>query len=421
MDITVSSADKRRKRLVIYLALGLGLGLAVSVVGVYGMTRIGPAAPEVSRDTIWIDQVRQGTLNRRVLANGVLVPATRRLLVAEVAGRVEEVHLLPGSSVGPDSPIVQLSNPDVEIEVLNARQRLIDAQSGLVLLRANLKMDRLSQVAHISEVRTRHLEARHRNEMNQELIEQNPGSISRLDEFRSEEAVRDLENRLEIENQRLAALEESIAERIRAQELQIANLEDVLRFHENRNQALAVTAGIQGQLIELEVEPGEWVVAGQELGSVIDPEVLGVEARVAEEFANDLSSGQIAEIRIGGEKIQGMVTRVDPAVVDGAISLEVSLPRELPGLARPNLRAEVTIEVDRIEDAVHVGRPTHWRNRDMVWAYRVDGNSARRIQLELGRRSYNEVEILFGAGVGEDLILTDLSQYGAAELLRVRD
>ena len=417
MDVTVSSADKRWKRLVIYLTLGL----VVSVAGVYGLARIGPAAPEVSRDTVWIDQVRQGTLNRRVLANGVLVPATRRLLVAEIAGRVEEVHLLPGSSVGPDSAIVQLSNPDVEIEVLNARQRLIDAQSGLVLLRANLEMDRLSQVAHISEIRTRHLEARHRNEMNQELIEQNPGSISRLDEFRFEEAVRDLENRLEIENDRLAALEASIAEQIRAQELQIANLEDVLLFHENRNQALTVTAGIHGQLIELEVDHGEWVVAGRELGSVIDPEVLGVEARVAEEYADDLSSGQFAEVRISGEKVQGMVSRVDPAVVDGAISLEVSLPLGLPRLARPNLRTEVTIEVDRIENAVHVGRPTHWRNRNTVWAYRADGNSARRIQLELGRRSYNEVEILSGATVGEDLILTDLSQYGAEELLRLRD
>ena len=417
MDVTVSSAERRWKRLAIYLLSGL----VVVGAGVFGLTRIGPAAPEISRDTIWVDQVRQGTLNRRILANGVLVPATRRLLVAEVAGRVEEVLLLPGSSVEPDSAIVQLRNPDVEIEVLNARQRLIDAQSNLVLLRANLEMDRLSQVAHISEVRTRHLEARHRNEMNRELLEQNPGSISRLEEFRSEEAVRDLENRLEIEKERLAALKASIAEQIRAQELQITNLEDVLRFHENRNEALAVTAGIHGQLIELEVDPGEWVVAGQELGIVIDPEILGVEARVAEEFADDLSGGQIAEVRIGGRSIQGSVSRVDPAVVDGAISLEVSLPPELPGLARPNLRTEVTIEVDRIENTVHVGRPTHWRNRDTVWAYRANGNSARRIQLELGRRSYNEVEILSGATVGEELILTDLSQYGVEELLRIRD
>lgn len=417
MDVTVSSAGKRWNRLAIFLALGL----VVSVAGVFSLARMGPAIPEVSRDTIWIDQVRQGTLNRRVLANGVLVPATRRLLVAEVAGRVEEMRLLPGSSVGPDSAIVQLSNPDVEIELLNARQRLIDAQSGLVLLRANLEMDRLSQVAHISEVRTRHLEARHRNEMNRELIEQNPGSISRLEEFRSMEAVRDLENRLEIESERLSALEESIAEQIRAQELQIANLEDVLHFHENRYSALAVTAGIRGQLIELEVDPGEWVVAGQKLGSVIDPEVLGVEARVAEEYADDLSSGQIAEVEIGGEKIQGAVSRVDPAIMDGAVSLEVSLPIELPESARPNLRAEVTIEVDHIENSVHVGRPTHWRNRDTVWAYRSDGNTARRVRLELGRRSYNEVEILGGATVGEDLILTDLSHYGAEELLRIRD
>lgn len=417
MDVTVSSADTRWKRLATYLALGL----AISVAGVFGLARIGPAMPEVSRDTIWIDKVREGTLNRRVMANGVLVPATRRLLVAEVAGRVEELRLLPGSSVGPDSAIVQLSNPDVEIELLNARQRLIDAQSGLVLLRANLEMDRLSQVAHISEVRTRHLEARHRNEMNRELIEQNPGSISRLEEFRSVEAVRDLENRLEIESERLAALEESIAEQIRAQELQIANLEDVLHFHENRYSALAVTAGIRGQLIELEVDPGEWVVAGQQLGSVIDPKVLGVEARVAKEYADDLSSGQIAEVGIGGEKIQGTVSRVDPAIMDGGISLEVLLPLGLPESARPNLRAEVTIEVDRIENAVHIGRPTHWRNRDTVWAYRSDGNTARRVRLELGRRSYNEVEILGGATVGEDLILTDLSQYGAEEMLRIRD
>ena len=417
MDVTISTRNRRRVRLAAYMLVGV----VVMVGGIFGSTFIGPAAPEVSQATVWVDQVRNGTLNRRVVANGLLVPITRRVLVAEVPGRVEGISLLPGSSVAPHSEILQLSNPDVEIEVLNARQQLVDAQSGLILLRANLEMERLGQLAAISEVRTRHLEARHRNEMNRELIEKNPGSISRLEAFRSEEAVKDLENRLEIETDRLAALNESISEQIRAQELQIENLKDVLRFHENRSRSLSITSGIEGQLIELNVDPGEWVVAGQELGNVVDPRNLGVEARVAEEFANDVSPGLSAEIRLGNEVMNGYVSRVDPAVIDGAITLEVALPVNLPSAAIPNFRVEVIIEVDRLDDVLHVGRPTHWRNRNSVWAYILEGNTARRIQLTLGRRSYNEVEILEGADVGDHLILTDLSQYGTEEILQISE
>jgi len=415
MDVTISTANRTRTRLAVYALLGI----AITAGGAYGLSRIEPTAPEISIATVWVDQVRKGTLNRRVAANGVLVPTTRRVLIAEVPGRVEKVNLLPGSTVDPDTVLLHLSNPEVEIEALNARQQLVDAQSGLVLLRANLEMERLGQLATISEVGTRHLEARHRNEMNKELINKNLGSISKLEEFRSEEAVKDLGNRLEIESKRLSTLDESINEQIRAQELQIENLKELLRFYENRSRSLSITSDIAGQLIELNVDPGEWVASGQELGHVVDPRFLGVEARVAEEFASDLSTGLISEVRLGSEVMTGYVSRVDPAVIDGTITLEVSLPVDLPSAARPNFRVEVIVEVERINSVLHVGRPTHWRNRDSVWAYQVNGDVARRIRLTLGRRSYNEVEILEGAEIGDQLILTDLSQYGAEELLEI--
>ena len=416
MDVRVSSARGRRRLAVSAWLIG---GAAAISLLTFGLARIDPSIPQVSEETIWIDEVRKGTLHRRINADGVLVPTMRRVLAVDVAGRVESVFLLPGSPVTPDAVVIQLRNPDVQVDLLDARQKLVGAQSDLALLKARLDMDRLAQLARISEMETRHLESSHRDQLNRELLARHPGSISQLDSVRSREVVKDLGTRLAIEKDRLAVLTASIEEQVQAQARTIANLERVVRFHESRSAALAVTSGIEGVLIDVTAEVGEWVGAGQALGRVVNSANLKVEGRVSAEYAEDVQFGQAVEVRVGDDVVSGEVARVNPAVEDGMVAVDVSLPANLPNAAKPNLRVEVRIHVDRIEDVVHVGRPTHWHGKSSVWAYRMQGDIADRVRLELGRRSFNEVEIVSGAAAGDHLVLTDLSEYGPIDAVEV--
>ncbi len=416
MDVRLSSA--RRRRGLVVSAWMISCAIVIGVL-IFGLAHLDPSVPQVQEETIWIDNVRKGTLHRRINADGVLVPTMSRVLAVEVAGRVESVFLLPGSVVATNTIVVQLRNPDVHVDLLDARQELLDAQSDLVLLKAKLDMDRLAQLARISEIETRHLESSHRDQLNRELLVRHPGSVSDLDIVRSREIVKDLGTRLGIERDRLSVLISSIEEQLQAQGRTIANLEGVVRFHESRSEALAIRSGIEGVLISVTAEVGEWAGTGKSLGRVVNSSNLKVEGRVSAEYAEDVQIGQAAQVRMGEDVAVGEVARVDPAVEDGMVAVDVSLPLTLPNVAKPNLRVEVRIDVDRIEDAVHVGRPTHWQGKTAVWAYRMNGDMAERVRLELGRRSFNEVEIVDGADVGDQLVLTDLSEYGAIDEVEV--
>ena len=416
MDIRISSARGRRG--LVLSAWLVGGTVAIGLL-IFGVASVDPSIPQVPEETIWIDEVRKGTLHRRVNANGVLVPTTTRVLAVEVPGRVESVLLLPGSAVTPDTTVIQLRNPDVQVDLLDAQQKLVDAQSDLVLLKARLDMDRLTQLARISEIETRHLESSHRDQLNRELLARHPGSVSELDIVRSREFVKDLSTRLAIEKDRLTVLLSSIEEQLQAQGRTIANLERVVRSHGSRRDALAIKSGIEGVLIGVSAEVGEWVGAGSALGRVVNSANLKVEGRVSAEYAEDVQIGQEARVRMGEDAVFGEVARVDPAVEDGMVAVDVSLPTTLPSAAKPNLRVEVRIDVDRVEDVVHVGRPTHWRDKSVVWAHRMNGDVAERVRLQLGRRSFNEVEVVGGANVGDQLVLTDLSEYGAVDQVEV--
>lgn len=279
--------SQRNKRIVL-IAASVLVALAVTVL----LATLEPAVPTVRADTVWIGTVVQGEFVRQVRGPGTLAPMQRRWITADTSGRVEEILALPGAEVTADTPLLRLENPELTVQLLHAQQQLSDAEAGLVTMRSQVESDRLAQQALIANVRTQYLEAKHRDEINHELIQKTPGLVAEFDLARGKQIVQELANRLRIESRRYEVLGNSSNEQIAALEEQADRLRAIVRFNEDRVASLDVTAGVAGVLAELPMEAGQWVRAGDTLGRVVEPGRLKAEIRIPQSQAEDIVVGQ---------------------------------------------------------------------------------------------------------------------------------
>ena len=406
--------SQRNKRIVL-IAATLLAAIAVTVL----LAMLEPAVPLVRADTLWIGTVERGEFVRQVRGPGTLAPMQRRWITADTSGRVEEILALPGAEVGPETPLLKLANPELTVQLLNAQQQLSDAEAALVRMRSQVEADRLAQQALIASVRTQYLEAKHRDEINRELIEKAPGLVAEFDLARGRQIVEELANRLRIESRRYQVLGGSSEEQIEAIEEQVERLRAIERFNEDRVASLDVTAGVGGVLAELPVEAGQWVRAGDTLGRVVEPGRLKAEVRIPQSQAEDIAVGQEALVDTRGDIIEGRVSRVDPTVRSGTVTIDIALPATLPRSVRPDMSVDGTVVLDRTADVVKMGRPAQASAHSVIGVYRLnDDDIAERVQAELGRLSVNEVEVLRGLRVGDEVVLSDMTQW--QDFARVR-
>lgn len=405
----------RRKRIAWGAVVAFVLG-GLTVV----LWRVDPALPVVSHDSVWIGTVEQGTFVREVSGTGTLVPIERRWITAATSGRVEEILVQPGSDVVPDTVLLRLVNPDVEVQVLDARQQLADAEAALVALRSSQESNRLAQQAIIAEVRTQYLEAKHRDEMNQELQEKTPGLVAEVDLVRARQRLAQLEDRLAIETRRLEVSGESTDEQLAAQEKQVDRLRAIVRFSEERMDSLNVRARFPGVLAESSAEEGQWVAAGETLGRVVQPGGLKAEIRIPQNQAMGIVLGQPATVDTRGVLLEGRVSRIDPAVRDGTITVDVVLPDRLPDGARPNMSVFGTVVLERLDGVTYVDRPVHARANAAVGIYRLDDDGlAERVNVLFGQISVNEVEVREGLAAGDRVVLSDMSEWDDHPRVRI--
>ncbi len=309
--------------------------MAVAVLGIAVATAyvatLGPAMPTVDADTVWMDTVAHGEFVRDGRGPGTLVPVRRRWITALTAGRVDEMLVEPGAEVEAATALYRLSNADVEVQLLTVRQQLSDAEADLVTLASNVESDALAQEALIAQVRTQYLEAKHRDDMNRELNGKNPGLVAEFDLARGRELVAELDNRLGIESRRLHVLADSAGEQLSAQRAQVERLRSIVRFNEERAQALTVRAGIDGVLGESGVEEGQWINAGDTMGRVVQPGRLKAELRLPQNRGGDLAIGQAAQIDTRNGVIDGSVSRIDPTARSRWTSPCLPIYRQVPG------------------------------------------------------------------------------------------
>ncbi|MFH1762695.1 MAG: HlyD family efflux transporter periplasmic adaptor subunit [Gemmatimonadota bacterium] len=417
MDIIREQKPKRNKRII-----QATVGIVVLILITWGLRSLKPAAPSVDRATVWTDTVQFGTMVRAVRGNGTLVPVEMRYITAVTAGRVEQRYLLPGIEIDSSTVILRLSNPDVEVQLLQSQQQLSQAEAQLITLRSGLETQRLTQEGMVAQMRTQSLDANRVYGQNQRLFERNPDLVAKAELERSQELAEELETRLGLERERLQVLASSVEEQIEAQRTQVGRLQAIVQFNAVRLASLEVTAGVSGVLAELPVQEGEWVQAGGSLARVVQPGRLRAEVRIPQTQAQDISVGQRAYIDTRNDTIIGTVSRIDPAVQNASVLIDVALPDSLPRSARPDLSIDGTVEIERLEDVIYVGRPAFGNANSRVGIFKLveDGNYAERVSVQLGASSVNEIQVLEGLQPGDVVILSPMDQWDGYDRVRLR-
>jgi HlyD family secretion protein len=414
--VDIPRQPRKSKRRLVYI-----VGAAATVVvTTLALSRLEPAAPPVDRATVWTDTVRRGTMVRQVRGPGTLVPEQIRYISAVTAGRVERVLAQPGIEVDDGTVLLELSNPDVERQMLEAQRQLTTSEAEFANLQASLENQRLNQEASVASVRSEFREAERQAAMNEDMARR--GLIATMDLSRARDRAEELKTRLEIELKRLEFINRSMQAQLAAQRSQIERLRGIVDFQRVQKESMVVRAGTHGVLRELPLQEGQWVNPGSNLAVVVQPGRLRAELRIPETQARDLTVGQPAAIDTRNGIIPGSVVRIDPAVQNGTVRVDVALQGALPRGARPDLSVDGTIEVERLENVLYVGRPAYGQAESMVGLFRVEdgGRGASRVNVRLGRSSVNTIEVVDGLREGDVVILSDMSTWESAERVRLQ-
>ena len=409
-------ARQRRTRRITY---GAAAAVAVLLITL-GLSRLKPAAPSVDRGTLVIDTVKRGGMLRQVRGLGTLVPEELRWIPAATEGRVERIVVQPGSTVTPDTIILELSNPELEMQALDAESQVRAAEAQAAELKVRLESQHLDQEAAAASVQADYAQARMRADTDQQLAEQ--GLVADLNRKLSRVAADQLENRNRIEQRRLAIAGDSIKAQLAGQQAQVEQKRVLARLRRNQVKAQAVRAGIGGMLQQVPVEVGQRVTPGTILAKVAEQNRLKAVIKVAETQAKDIQIGQPASIATRNGVVDGRVSRVDPAAQNGTVTVDVALTSELPKGARPDLSVDGTVELERLENILYVGRPAQGgQGPGPVGLFKLEegGSTATRVTVRLGRASVSTVEVVGGLKEGDQVILSDTSAYDAVDRIRL--
>ncbi len=357
---------------------------------------------------------------RQVHGNGTLVPEQLRYVTALTAGRVDKVLVTPGAAVHADDVLVELSNPDVQLEALDAERQLKLAEADLASLRSTLESARLGQATALASARTELHEAERAAAVAERLAQE--GLTSAMDVDRAHDRLSEAKERFELEQKRLEVANDALEKQIELRKADAERLRAIDRFQNERVAAMRVRAGADGQVQQLDLQPGQWVQSGQPLARVASPDRLKAVLQVPESEARDVTLGLPASVDTRNGIVAGHVTRVDPGVQNGSVAVDITFTGSLPRGARPDLAIDGTIVIERMADVLSVGRPAAGGAETTVPLFRLepDGHSAMRVPVRLGRASYDAVEVLGGLREGDRVILSEMSRWDRTDRVRLR-
>jgi HlyD family secretion protein len=423
MDRAVAPEIRQRRKQRRWLLVSAGV--LVLGLGTFGLSRLQPAAPLVEKSSIWMDTVKRGEMLRQVRGNGTLVPEDIRWMPTANAGRVERILVLPGAAVKADTVLVELSNPELEQAAFDAESQVKVATAELANLRVQLESQKLTQRAAVASAQANYTSAKLDHEVNEGLDKS--GLVPALTVKQSQAKADQLATLLEIEQDRLKMSAAAAKAQIEAQEEKVAQLDAQLELKRRQLEALKVRAGMDGVLQRLgdatsPLQIGQQHSAGAPVARVANPAKLKAAVKIAETQARDIQLDQTAEIDTRNGVIPGHVVRIDPAVENGTVTVDVALDAALPKGARPDLSVDGTVQLERLEDVLYVGRPVQGQPDSTVGVFKVveGGHAAVRVPVKLGRSSVSTIEILAGLQVGDQVILSDMSQWDAHDRVRLK-
>jgi HlyD family secretion protein len=408
--------QKRRRQLFILAAVLLGV-VTVAV----GVSRLKPAAPTVERGTVWTDTVKRGPMLRQVRGLGTLVPTQEavRQIPAETEATVVRIHILPGSQVKADTILLQMTNSQTEQAAVDAQLQLKAAEAEYQSLRVKLESDLMNQKAGAATVHADDAQAQRQADTDKALY--GLGVISGLAYKSSRGKADEFTTRNDLETQRLAANQRAIESQMAQEQAKVDQMRTLAQLKQKQLDALKVRAGIDGVLVDLPLQVGQHVLPGTMLAKVVEPEHLMATLKVAETQARDVQIGEIASIDTHNGLIAGAVMRVDPGVQNGTVTVDVKLAGELPKGARPDLSVDGTIDLERMDNVLYVGRPAFGQENSTISLYKLspDGQGALRVPVKVGRASVNSIQIIEGLREGDAVILSDMSRWDHTDRIRL--
>jgi HlyD family secretion protein len=408
--------DLKRQKNTRRIALASGAGLAIVALTV-ALSRLEPAAPSVSRASVWIDTVKQGEMLREVRGPGTLAPRSIRWIGAQADGRVDQVIVRPGAVVDADIILVEMSNPDLMQMTEEARFAVESAQAELAELELQLTNKELDQKAAVASA-----EAEYEAQRLQAEGEKQAGNAVPLLRYqRSELLAKQLKVKLDIERERLEQFSKSMQAQLAVPRTKVAQTKHTYERRLEQVESLHVRAGAAGVVQEMLVEEGQRIALGANIARVARPDDLQAELRVPETQARDVQLGQLVHVDTRNGIVDGKVIRIDPAVQSGTVQVDVEITGELPRGARPDLSVDGTIEIERLPSVVYTGRPAYGQPNSTVTLFKLieEGRYAVRAPVELGRTSVNSVEIVKGLAPGDQVILSDTSAWDDNDRIRL--
>jgi multidrug efflux pump subunit AcrA (membrane-fusion protein) len=414
MDIARTPPPNTRRRLLV----GGGV-LAVIAVTAWTLS-LGPASQTIERSAVLIDSVRQGDVVREVRGPGTLVPEHIRWITAQASARVERLGSESGRTVATGDLLLELSNPDLQIQTMQAEQQVRQAQMELLTLQTTLRNQLLNQRGVLAATRTQFVSAKQEFEAAEAMAESN--LLSKFEVTNRRAQFEELTTRLASEQERLTVMERAIDTQIAAQAEQVAQLRAIADHQQERLRSLTVRAPDDGVLQDLTLQLGQWVPAGATLAKVVQPGALKAVLRIPESQAKDVTIGQAATIDTRNGLIPGHVTRKDPSAQGGSVTVDVTLDGPLPAGAVPDLSIDGTIVVERLVNVLYTGRPAFSAGSGSASLFKLEegGATAVRVPVELGRSSVNVIEIIRGLAVGDKIIVSDMSSYANVTRVRIK-
>lgn len=415
MDIRIESPARSRRWLP--WAAGGGVAAVLIAFALRGGGETG--VPTIDGATMVLDTVQRGPLLREVRGSGTLVPEHMRLITALVSARVERVAVLSGAEVANDQVLVEMSNPDVQLQAMQAEQQVSRARIDLLNLRIALRSGILSQEGAVQAAKTQHLKAAQERAVAESLHRQD--LIARNDVATRTAEAEESALRLRTEQERLRLLSEAVDSQLDAQRQQIVHLERIAENQRERVRALSLRAPEAGVLQDFSVQLGQWIPEGSTVAKVVRPGALKAMLRIPEVQARDVMIGQEATVDTRDGVVRAKVTRKEAAAVQGSITVDLALLGALPKGAVPDLGVDGVIRLERLGDVLHVGRIGGAAPGGRLSLFRLapDGRSAERVAVTVGRGSITRMEIVAGLRPGDRIIVSDMSRHEDAERVRI--
>jgi HlyD family secretion protein len=421
MDIARPEFKTRKRRRQVVIGSIIAVVVVVLTVIVY---RLRPAAPTVDRGTVWTDSVKRGSMLRQVRGIGSLVPSQESVLQipAETEATVVRIRVLPGGlPIKPDTVLVEMSNPQVEQAAVDAHLQWKAAQAEYQSQKMKLESELMNQKSGAATVKADYTQAQLQSQTDKALYDL--GVISGLAYKNSKGKADELTLRNGLADDSLVSSQKAIDAQLAEQQAKVDQMRVLAELKQKQLDALKVRAGITGILVDLPLQVGQHVLPGTMLAKIVQPNHLMAQLKIAETQARDVQAGEPATIDTHNGVVAGTVMRVDPAVQNGTVTVDVKLTGELPKGARPDLSVDGTIDLERLDNVLYVGRPAFGQENSTISLFKVEdnGRDAVRVPVKVGRASVNSIQVLEGLHEGDTVVLSDMSRWDNTDRIRLQE